>query len=193
MTAHISGHVPAEAVVPPERRPLAACFRALVALAAIAGILIDLFIGDPLRVLSYFTIQSNLIVAVVFTLSAWRAWKGLPPLPAWVTTGTVLFITITGLVYHVVLANASSGFSMTNDIASQAGWHTASNNLLHTVTPLAAVADWFLLTAGLKKRAALKFPKESAKGIGFYAVRRTMQMRRWRLPKPMVKRGEKPY
>ena len=34
--------------------------------------------------------------------------------------------------------------------------------------------------------AAKKFPNESAKGIGFYAVRRTMQMRRWRLPKPLV-------
>jgi len=38
----------------------------------------------------------------------------------------------------------------------------------------------------------VKFPKESTKGLGFYAVRRTMQMRRWRMPKPMVKRGEKP-
>ena len=39
---------------------------------------------------------------------------------------------------------------------------------------------------------AIKFGKDSTKGIAFYAVRRTMQMRRWRLPKPMVKRGEKP-
>jgi Protein of unknown function (DUF3043) len=65
-------------------------------------------------------------------------------------------------------------------------------NLLFLLMILLIGADWFLLTAGLKKAVAVKFPKESTKGLGFYAVRRTMQMRRWRLPKPMVKRGEKP-
>ena len=65
-------------------------------------------------------------------------------------------------------------------------------NLLFLLMILLIGADWFLLTAGLRKAVAVKFPKESTKGLGFYAVRRTMQMRRWRLPKPMVKRGEKP-
>ncbi len=65
-------------------------------------------------------------------------------------------------------------------------------NLLFLVMILAIAADWFLLTGGLKRAVARKFPNESTKGLGFYAVRRTMQMRRWRLPKPMVKRGEKP-
>ena len=51
---------------------------------------------------------------------------------------------------------------------------------------------WFILSTGLKRAVGRKFPNESPKGISFYAVRRTMQMRRWRLPKPMVARGEKP-
>ncbi|TCO35373.1 DUF3043 family protein [Kribbella steppae] len=71
-------------------------------------------------------------------------------------------------------------------------WLAGTVNLLFLAMILLIAADWFLLTAGLKKAVGVKFPKESAKGIGFYAVRRTMQMRRWRLPKPMVKRGEKP-
>ena len=71
-------------------------------------------------------------------------------------------------------------------------WLAGTVNLLFLAMILLIAADWFLLTAGLKKAVAVKYPNESTKGIGFYAVRRTMQMRRWRLPKPMVKRGEKP-
>jgi hypothetical protein len=71
-------------------------------------------------------------------------------------------------------------------------WLAGTVNLLFLAMILLIGADWFLLTGGLKKAVGAKFPNESAKGIGFYAVRRTMQMRRWRLPKPMVKRGEKP-
>lgn len=71
-------------------------------------------------------------------------------------------------------------------------WLAGTVNLLFLAMILLIAADWFLLTSGLKKAVGVKYPNESAKGIGFYAVRRTMQMRRWRLPKPMVKRGEKP-
>ncbi|MFC6156356.1 DUF3043 domain-containing protein [Kribbella jiaozuonensis] len=71
-------------------------------------------------------------------------------------------------------------------------WLAGMVNLLFLAMILLIAADWFLLTAGLRKQVGVKFPKGSTKGLGFYAVRRTMQMRRWRLPKPMVKRGEKP-
>ncbi|MEU7578690.1 Pr6Pr family membrane protein [Streptomyces sp. NPDC041068] len=156
MIAPIPTGVPAEAVVPPVRRPVAAAFRTLIALAAVTGIVIDLAIGSPPQVLSYFTIQSNVVVAVVFGMSAWRAWRGRPPLPPWMTGGTLLFISITGLVYHLVLANDSSGFSMTGDIAAQSGWHSVSNQLLHTVTPIGVALDWLLLTrpGGLRLRHA---------------------------------------
>jgi hypothetical protein len=72
-------------------------------------------------------------------------------------------------------------------------WLAGMVNLLFLAMILLIGADWFLLTGGLKKAAARKFPKEPLKGLGFYAVRRTMQMRRWRQPKPMVKRGERPH
>ncbi|WP_327354482.1 Pr6Pr family membrane protein [Streptomyces sp. NBC_01304] len=144
MIAPFSGHVPAEAVVPPVRRPLVAIAQALVALAAVAGTVIDLILGSPLQVLSYFTIQSNLLLAIVFGASAWRAWQGRPPLPAWMTAGATLFIAITGLVYHLVLANSSSGFSMTGEV-TLTGWRVVSNDLLHSVTPLGAALVWLLL------------------------------------------------
>ena len=71
-------------------------------------------------------------------------------------------------------------------------WLPGLVNLLFLAMILAIAADWLLLTNGLKRSVAAKFPKESTKGVGFYAVRRTMQMRRWRLPKPQVARGQKP-
>ncbi|QNE22015.1 DUF3043 domain-containing protein [Kribbella qitaiheensis] len=71
-------------------------------------------------------------------------------------------------------------------------WLPGLVNILFLVMIVAIAGDWFLLTGGVKRAVTRKFPDDSAKGIGFYAVRRTMQMRRWRLPKPMVARGEKP-
>jgi len=71
-------------------------------------------------------------------------------------------------------------------------WLAGMVNLLFLAMVVLIALDWFLLSAGLRKAVAVKFPKEPTKGIAFYAVRRTMQMRRWRMPKPMVKRGEKP-
>ncbi|WP_242585803.1 DUF3043 domain-containing protein [Streptomyces sp. MST-110588] len=44
----------------------------------------------------------------------------------------------------------------------------------------------------LGKRLNERFPGENIKGAKAYAVMRTLQMRRLRLPKPQVKRGERP-
>ncbi|RLV09044.1 hypothetical protein CTZ27_06135 [Streptomyces griseocarneus] len=50
------------------------------------------------------------------------------------------------------------------------------------------------LVLGLGLRSALKqrFPDENRRGAVAYGVMRTLQVRRLRLPKPQVKRGEKP-
>jgi hypothetical protein len=83
--------------------------------------------------------------------------------------------------------------SLVGVVFSQAfPWLPSLVNILFLLMIVAIAGDWFIVTGGLKRSVKAKFPNESAKGIGFYAVRRTMQMRRWRLPKPMVARGEKP-
>lgn len=64
-------------------------------------------------------------------------------------------------------------------------------NLFFLFMILAIAIDWILLTRGLRGKLRAKMPDADPRGIGFYAVRRTMQMRRWRLPKPMVQRGAK--
>lgn len=53
------------------------------------------------------------------------------------------------------------------------------------------IADSYLLVRQVKRKVAAAFPGEPTKGLGGYAVLRTFQMRRLRLPPPKVKLGEK--
>ncbi|MBC2903568.1 Pr6Pr family membrane protein [Streptomyces cupreus] len=145
--ALIPSHVPATAVVAPGRRRLAAVFRLLVALAAAGAVTIELVLSSPLRMLGYFTIQSNIMLALVMLPAARRAWTARRPLPSAITGATLLYVATTGLVYHLLLANASSPFSMTGEAAPPTGWHAVANHVLHTITPIAATLDWLLLTA----------------------------------------------
>jgi len=138
--------VPATAVVAPSRRPVTAAYRVLVALAAATGVAIEMKLGAPARVLSYFTIQTNLLVAMVFTASARRAWSARRPLPGVLTGGTLIYASITGLVHHLILANESTPFSMTGGDDTLSGWHAVAHQLLHTITPIAVALDWLLLT-----------------------------------------------
>jgi hypothetical protein len=56
-----------------------------------------------------------------------------------------------------------------------------------------AVGDAFLMWRRLKKRLAAKFGADGVpKGGAMYAVMRAFQMRRSRMPRPLVKRGEYP-
>jgi hypothetical protein len=151
MPALLPSPVPATAVVAPMRRPLTAAYRLLVALAAAAAVTIELLLTSPVRVLSHFSIQSNILLALVMVFSARRAWSARRPLPSALTGATLLYVTITGLVYHLVLANEASPFSMTGSVASgttaPTGWHVLTNQILHTVVPAAALLDWLLLTS----------------------------------------------
>ncbi|AVV41347.1 integral membrane regulator [Streptomyces sp. P3] len=138
--------VPASAVVTPVRRPLAAAFRLLLAGTAAAGVILAFLLGSPLRVLSHFAIQSNILLALVTLLSARRAWTARRPLPAALTGAALLYVMITGLVYHLLLTDAAVPFSLTG-MTTPTGRHLVAVHLLHTVTPLAAFLDWLLLTA----------------------------------------------
>jgi hypothetical protein len=52
-------------------------------------------------------------------------------------------------------------------------------------------AEGILLSRGIKRLAAERYPDENAKGVGMYAAMRAMQIRRLRIPNPRVKIGEK--
>ncbi|MDF3140073.1 MULTISPECIES: Pr6Pr family membrane protein [unclassified Streptomyces] len=148
--ALLPSHVPATAVMPPVRRPWAAVYRLLVALAAGAAVAVELTLGSPLRTLSHFAIQANILLVLVFTLAARRAWTARRPLPSALTGATLLYALVTGLVYHLLLANESSPFALpgvlTGEATDPTGWHALTTQVLHTATPVAALLDWLLLT-----------------------------------------------
>ncbi len=56
-------------------------------------------------------------------------------------------------------------------------------------TTFLTIIDEALLVRRLKKEARRRFPEESMKGLTLYALLRSTQLRRWRLPKPQIARG----
>ncbi len=47
-----------------------------------------------------------------------------------------------------------------------------------------------MLARRVKSEAARRFPNEDVRGAGFYGAMRSLQLRRWRLPKPRLKAGD---
>jgi Flp pilus assembly protein TadB len=63
--------------------------------------------------------------------------------------------------------------------------------LLWLVVIALIVLDMNIAAFRLRKRLTERFPDQSRRGAVPYALMRSLQMRRLRLPKPQVKRGEK--
>lgn len=138
--------VPARAVVPLVRRPVAAAYRLALALLATGAVLVEALLGSPARVLSYFAIQSAVVLAVVMLASARRAWLARHPLPGAVTGATLLYVTMAGLVHHVLLADTTPRFAMADGSAGPAWLEPLAAHTLHTVLPVAALLEWLLLS-----------------------------------------------
>lgn len=64
--------------------------------------------------------------------------------------------------------------------------------LLWLVVIVLIVLDAAVSGFRLRKRLTERFPDKNRKGAVAYALMRSLQMRRLRLPKPQVKRGERP-
>ncbi|MFF9338950.1 MULTISPECIES: Pr6Pr family membrane protein [unclassified Streptomyces] len=167
-----------------------AAVRGLIALAAAAGVAIECAHGNPLVVFSFFTIWSNTAVAVVLGLGAARAWTGRPPPPAVWTGGTLLCVSIVGLVFHLVLDNPSSPFNQAAGIARLTGARAVANQLLHTVTPLGVALDRLLLTppGALRPRHAVLWLAAPGSYLVFALVRGALlpDGARARYPYPFV-------
>jgi len=85
------------------------------------------------RLVSYFTIQSNLLVAIAaITLARDPSYDG-----RWwraVRLAGLVGITVTGLVHFVLL----------RPLIDLSGWDWAADKLLHMVVPVLAVVGWLL-------------------------------------------------
>ncbi len=93
----------------------------------------------------YFTILSNLFVALIATAAAIRPGSWLAsPMPRGCATAAIVVV---GLGYHLLL----------RQIWDPQGWQWVADNLLHYAVPIAALAHWlwFPPQVRLPKRAPL--------------------------------------
>jgi hypothetical protein len=94
---------------------------------------------NPFNMFGYFTIQSNIILAVVYTVIAAVSLRGATASPALnIARGSVTtYIIIVGVVYATLLAplGAVGGVPV--------AW---ANTALHIITPIYALADWILFS-----------------------------------------------
>ncbi|WP_144887723.1 Pr6Pr family membrane protein [Lacibacter cauensis] len=92
-------------------------------------------VGEAIiRFFSYFTILTNILVAVCFTsLLLQKKKEGFFHKPG-VLTAVTVYIFIVGMVYNLVLRSQWN----------PQGWQLVADNLLHTVTPLLALVYWFI-------------------------------------------------
>jgi len=110
-------------------------FAALTA-AAIVTQLLDLAgkgVLNPVNYFSYFTIDSNLIATAVLLYGAARWRVGRSPTFDLVRGAAVVYMTITGIVFTLLLSNT--------DVDTAIPW---VNDVVHSLMPLVIVADWLL-------------------------------------------------
>ncbi|MBH0098959.1 Pr6Pr family membrane protein [Salinibacterium sp. NSLL150] len=94
---------------------------------------------NPFNMFGYFTIQSNIILAVVYAVIAVVALRGEVASPALniARASVTTYIIIVGVVYATLLAplGAAGGVPV--------AW---ANAALHIITPIYALADWILFS-----------------------------------------------
>jgi hypothetical protein len=116
------------------------------ALCAAAGVIISVFtaannhsghfhtaLERALNTFTFFTILSNLLAGGAVLLLALKPDRSSAPFAIFRLIGVVA-IAVTGLVYHVALAN----------LLDLQGWDKLGDQLVHTVVPLMTVVGWLL-------------------------------------------------
>ncbi|MDH6139071.1 MULTISPECIES: DUF3043 domain-containing protein [Kitasatospora] len=66
------------------------------------------------------------------------------------------------------------------------------STLLFLIFLILVIVDFVRLGLGLRRALANRFPDTDSRGTVMYGLMRNLQLRRLRLPKPQVKRGEHP-
>ena len=132
--------------ISPKRKIISLALKLTVIVCAVTGTLMsagsarNVFMGGS-RALMYFTIQSNILIALICLIGACLLLRKKPPGKAWAVVklaGTVA-ITLTGAVFAVMLA----------PLMGNKAW-SLTNTLTHLVVPLAAIADFFAVVSGTR-------------------------------------------
>lgn len=118
--------------------------------------------GRVVNFFSYFTILSNILVAITFTVAALAAGGfGRFFSRPLVQTGIVLYISVTGLVYFFVLRT----------IWNPEGWAFVADALLHYATPLLYVGFWlFFVRKGTLRLSGIVWMLAFPAGYAVYSL-----------------------
>ena len=126
----------------PARKSISIVLKTVVFLSAVIGTLLSAYAGrhsfmGGSRVFMFFTIQSNIAVALISLIGCCLLLKNKPINNAWAVikfVGTVS-ITLTGMVFACVLAPTFWA----------SAWNI-QNTLTHDIVPLAAIIDFFVVS-----------------------------------------------
>jgi hypothetical protein len=124
-------------------------FKALLALGCLTGLVLNLVqSSNPASLISYYTIQSNLVCLVLFIILLILEIRSLPaPAPeAWRNSpwlsllkgGCTVYILLTFLVYNFVLAPGIAELSTSYQL------YSLQDLLVHYFSPLMVLLDYFL-------------------------------------------------
>ncbi|MBO4887264.1 MAG: Pr6Pr family membrane protein [Firmicutes bacterium] len=128
------------------RKTISFILKLIVILSAATGTIMSAsagrraFMGGN-RVFMYFTIQSNIAIALICLAGCFLLLRKKPVGPVWYVVklvGTVS-ITLTGVVFCAVLVPAIGP-----------GLWNVQNTLTHVIVPAAAIADFFIAAAGVR-------------------------------------------
>ena len=130
----------------PARKTVSYILKLIVILCAFTGTLLSAragrnsFMGGN-RVFMFFTIQSNIAVALLSAAGIFLLARGKAIPGAWyvVKLAEAVSITLTGVVFAVLLV----------PVLGRGAW-SLRNTLTHAVVPAAAVADFFVVAAGIR-------------------------------------------
>jgi hypothetical protein len=107
----------------------------VVAISAQCQQLSSAGIFHPVNVFSFFTIQSNVLALLMLLGMEFGVRTAPRRLAEGIRPAVVLYMSMTGIVYAVLLAPAAA------DVGLTAKWVDA---VVHVVAPLVVAADWFL-------------------------------------------------
>jgi len=120
-------------------RVISVLYKALLFTAVLYGLYLSIFkpeiiIENGLPALHYFTIQTNIMVALVLLYLIFK--NGSERFSAIIRGGVLLYILVTGIIFHVLLVPALPEY-FAEGVAFR-------HHITHTIAPVGFMLDWLL-------------------------------------------------
>lgn len=107
----------------------------LVALVAQISVLADQGVFNPTRFFAFFTVLSNMFAAGLLLEGGRRQLIGAAPVPDMVRGASVVYMTVTYLVFAVLLSD------LQEQLQTNVVW---VDTVLHRLMPVVVLADWLI-------------------------------------------------